>query len=460
MRVVSKFAVAFFAASLLCFGVFTYVLANREAARLERALAAGLRSYGSGLRPALEATWQEHGYASAERLVLPFDPEGEVRATLRMESGATTLEPSRSETVQDGDRRMVRLRLPIAGPDGARAILTLERSVIDGSTIIRDELGDQVLAAGALAVVMAALAAGLGAIVIGGPLGRIVAQARRIGEGDLSHRLRATGTDEIGTLKRELNAMCDRLVEANARIEEEATARIETLEKLRHLDRLRTVGTIASGIAHELGTPLNVLLLRGQSLARGEIGPSEVADAGTAVVAQVEKMGRIVRQLLEFVRTKGQPKGAGSEVELAAVARHAVSLLGSMAKKHGVTIAVEEKERVTVRGDFGQLEQALTNLIVNGIQAMPDGGHLEVRVGSGPDGRGGVIEVTDHGEGMTEEVRERVFEPFFTTKPTGEGTGLGLHVARGIAEDHGGAIAVRSEPGRGATFALCLPRCA
>lgn len=460
MKVVSKFALAFFAASILCLVFFTYVVANREAARLERALGAGLVSCGVGLRPTLEAMWREHGYAGAERIVLAFDPGGEVRAALRRDDRVTALEPVRPESVHESGRRVVRLSLPISGPDGARATLTLERSAVDGSSVIRDELGDQVLAAGALAVVMAVLAAVLGGVVIGGPLDRIVAQARRIGAGDFSQRLRSTGKDEIGMLKRELNAMCDRLVEANARIEEEASARIETLEKLRHLDRLRTVGTIASGIAHELGTPLNILLLRGQSLARGDLDPAEISDAGSAVVSQVEKMSQIVRQLLEFARARGAPKAAAEELDLVAVARHASSLLSSLAKKHGVSISVEEKDRVKVRGDFGQIEQALTNLIVNGIQAMPEGGSLEVRVGSGPDGHGAMIEVIDQGDGLTDEVREKVFEPFFTTKPRSEGTGLGLHVARGIAQDHGGYIAVRAEPGRGATFALCLPRSA
>ena len=457
MKVVSKFAVAFFAASAVCLGLFTYVLANREAARLERALGAGLQSYGAGLRPTLEAAWAERGYGAAERIVLAFDPKGEGWASLQR-ADTPPAEGTRTETVEEGGRKRLRLSLPISGPGGAHATLTLDRSIIDGSTIIRDELGDQLLATGALAVVMAALAAALGGIVIGRPLGRIVAQARRIGEGDLSQRLRATSTDEIGVLKRELNAMCDRLVEANALIEEEATGRVETLEKLRHLDRLRTVGTIASGIAHELGTPLNVLLLRGQSLAKGDVDTTEVVDAGAAVVNQVDKMSRIVRQLLDFARMRtGATASSRSELDLADVAHHASSLLVSMAKKHGVIISVEAKERVLARGDFGQIEQALTNLIVNGIQAMPNGGRLHVRAFREPEGSGVVIEVIDEGEGMADNVLAKVFDPFFTTKFEGEGTGLGLHVARGIAEDHGGTIQVRTERGRGTTFGLRLP---
>lgn len=461
MKVVAKFAIAFFAASVVCLTIFTYVLANREASRLERAIGVGLTSFGTGLRNALESEWRENGYDAAERIVGGFDPRGEVRASLVREPAAgASVAPGVVVIERDTRGTLLRMRTGVAGPKGELAVLILERPITDGDAILRAELGDQVLAAAALALAMAVLAVLLGGVVIGGPLGRIVAQARRIGEGDFSQRLRSTGTDEIGVLKRELNAMCDRLVAANARIEEESAGRIETLEKLRHLDRLRTVGTIASGIAHELGTPLNVLLLRGQSLAKDALDPSDVRDAGEAVLSQVEKMSRIVRQLLDFSRARQRPEGSVEELDLAEVARHASSLLGSLAKKQGVTISVEEKERVTTHGDFRQIEQALTNLIVNGIQAMPKGGRLLVRVGPAGERGAALIEVIDQGEGMSDEVQEKVFEPFFTTKPTAEGTGLGLHVARGIAEDHGGTITVTSESGRGSTFALRLPRCA
>ena len=457
MKVVTKFAVAFFVVSALCLGLFSYGFAKREATRIERTLARGLTGYGVALRPTLEAAWAEHGLAAAERIVQAFQPEGEVTAKLVGSEGSAPLSQPRNEIVDEQGRRLVRVTLPVTGPRGAQATLLLERSVVDGSTIIRDELGDQMIATAILAVVMAALAAVLGAILIGQPLNRIVAQARRIGEGDLTHRLRATRTDEIGVLKRELNAMCDRLEAANARVEEEATARIETLEKLRHLDRLRTVGTLASGIAHELGTPLNVLLLRGQSLANGDVEPSEMPAAGAAVVNQVEQMSRMVRQPRGFARTRGALETRRERVDLAGVARHAPSLLGSLAKKHGVAIAVESDDDVAVHGDFGQIEQALTNLIVNGIQAMPKGGRLDVRVLRKPGTGGVVIEVRDEGTGMPPEVAQRVFDPFYTTKPEGEGTGLGLHVARGIVEEHGGSIRARSEVGKGSTFELHLP---
>lgn len=476
MRVVAKFAIAFVLASILCLGLLSRSLADREAARVERALAAGFTGYALGLRNAAEVAWRQRGLEGAKEVVSGFESNGTtIRARLDVSTPPDSATPPPQKMDEDAlslvERDAVhgvwRLRLPLRGPSDSEpstATLTLERPMVDAASIFRDELVDHLFAAGALALMMGVLASVLGALVIGGPLSRIVAQARRIGAGDLSQRLRSTGTDEIGVLKRELNAMCDRLVEAHARIEEESTGRIETLERLRHLDRLRTVGTIASGIAHELGTPLNILLLRGQSLTREEeIDPSEVSAAGRAIVTQVEKMSRIVRQLLDFARDRPDRSKQGprtGHVDLMDVVRQASSLLSMMAKKHHVEIAVHpptDTGKIFVQADAVQLEQALTNLIVNGIQAMPDGGRLDITLSTEPMGVA-VIEIRDQGEGMSAELRERIFEPFFTTKPKAQGTGLGLHVARGIVEDHGGTLTVESETKRGTTFVLKLPR--
>lgn len=459
MKVVSKFALAFFAAACVCLAVFTYVLAEREVGRVERLVTQGLTSFATGMRPAIESAWRDRGFEAAQRIVADFPPDGVLRVTIAETANPPPTVTSHIRALPTGGH-MVHVTMPVTGPAGRTAVLELARTVADDSTVFRADIREQLLTAAALALVMGIIAAVLGAWVIGGPLGRMVAQARRIGAGDFSQRLKSTGTDEIGVLKRELNAMCDRLVDAQARLEEEAAARVETLEQLRHLDRLRTVGTIASSIAHELGTPLNVLLLRGQSLASGEVAAVEVEDAGRAVLAQVEKMSRIVRQLLGFTRSRSASTANATELDPLAVCRHACGLLGSLAKKHHVSIDVQGDTAARTRGDFGQLEQALTNLIVNGIQAMPNGGKLTIRVTAPPDDDAVAIAVSDEGDGMPPDVISRIFEPFFTTKPGAEGTGLGLNVARGIAEDHGGSIGVTSQPGAGTTFTMRLPRIA
>jgi signal transduction histidine kinase len=451
MKVVSKFAVVFFLASCLCLAVYSYVVARSEVARLEHNVSSDLTMLGRNLSDGMRAAWDEGGEQRAVRVLEAASGRSdEVAITWR-----PTIEPAGSSVKEKAGGRVVQVVVPLRRLDGSGGTILLERSVPSEGSILSAELVDELGFAASLAVIGAALAITLGGALIGRPLQRVVEQARRIGDGDFSQRLSEGRHDEIGELKRELNVMCEHLIEARRKLDDESTARLETLEQLRQLDRLRTVGTLASSIAHELGTPLNVLLLRGQSLVKEDLEPQELRDTGTAIVSQVDKMSRIVRELLDFARR--QP-AAQSDVDLGDVARHATRLLESIARKHGVKIQLEVSGPAPVKANFGHVEQAITNLIVNGIHAMSEGGTLRVEVTS--EDKLASVSVSDEGAGISEEALPKIFEPFFTTKPAGQGTGLGLPVAKGIAEDHRGTISVTSEVGKGSTFKLTLPRAA
>jgi signal transduction histidine kinase len=461
MRVVAKFALAFFLVSAICLAFYAYLRATWEAQRAEADVAVNLTSIGDVLRHDLMDRPRDRPYAESTVARLR-----EHRRDLEVEylDGVAPLPEDRTDVDPDtATPRRVRVELPMRDRQGAIGTLRLAEVVPSSKALLWNQLRDELLATGAMAALAFVLAVGLGALLIGRPLARMVEQARRIGRGDLSQRLKSGGRDEIGILKTELNAMCDQLIEARRRADDEATARVETLEQLRHLDRLRTVGTLASSMAHELGTPLNVLLLRGQSLASGEVTADELPQAGRTIVGQVEKMSTLVRQLLDFSRARKTPKGTADLLEVATAAS---SLLSMVAKKHKVKLEVEAKGSVTVPGNAGQLEQALTNLVVNGIHAMPRGGKLTIRVRppsvqrkphSDRDLNVARIEVADEGVGIESAVLERIFDPFYTTKAKGTGTGLGLSVAGGILEEHDGWISAESEVGRGSTFTLYLP---
>ena len=462
MRVVGKFAAAFLAVSCVCLTLFGIVNARREVADIEESVTADLRSFGEELRAGIAASWEAGG---AEKATDVLRGAASVKGSVELRwLAAGTQSRDVAIVTDEGDGvRVVSVELPVQVDGKIVGALALRRPIYDHRARLRAAVLEELGLAAVLAIGGGLLAVSLGVVLIGRPLQRIVAQARRIGDGDFSQRLRADGTDELGALKRELNAMCDQLAAARTRLEDESAARVETLEQLRHLDRLRTVGTLASSLAHELGTPLNVLLLRGESLASGELGAEDVTATGKTIAGQVKKMSRIVRQLLDFSRRAP----ARGEVELATVARRAADLLGSLAKKNKVGFRVTIDEDVTVRGDAGQLEQAVTNLIVNGVQAMPGGGEIGLRVGvdaaaQGPGRiepmRAAFLEVRDQGPGVPPEHLARIFEPFYTTKPAGEGTGLGLSVACGIAEEHGGWIAARSGAEGGTAFTIYLPR--
>jgi signal transduction histidine kinase len=461
VKIVARFLLAFLVVSALCLAGYGYLAARAEAKQIEVDALSDMAALGDGLREGMVVAASQGGEAEA-LAVIGSVARRRTDVEIRFDAQSTTMAET-SSVSPDGDRQVVRVMLPVALPHGA-GTLAVARSIPSAARLFRDQLIQQLALVGVLVVAMGAIAVVLGAALIGRPLERVVAQARRIGDGNLSERLSSERKDEIGVLMKELNAMCDRLALAQKRVDEEATARVETLEQLRHLDRLRMVGTIASSIAHELGTPLNVLLIRGQSLEQGDASVEDVREAGAVVTAQVEKMSHIVRQLLDFSRRRTTTL---EPVRLSDIARRSVSLLDSIAKKNGVSLDVTVTEDSTVLGNPEHLEQAVTNLMLNGIQAMPGGGklHLVVRTESQvkvPDSTrtmsAGIIDVKDEGPGISQEDLARIFEPFYTTKPAGSGTGLGLPVASGVAVEHGGFITATSEPGSGSSFALCLPR--
>jgi two-component system NtrC family sensor kinase len=200
-------------------------------------------------------------------------------------------------------------------------------------------------------------------------------------------------------------------------------------------------------------------------IAAGEATLDESRDYANIIVDSARKMTRIIRQLLEFARRRGPRKERG---DVAAVAGHALELLRPLAQRQRVLLQLDDRGGpFSTSLDAGQIEQALTNLVVNAVQATPGGGQVDVSVSrerARPPSDHGcseaewiAVRVRDRGEGIAPEHLPHVFEPFFTTKDVGSGTGLGLSVAYGIASDHGGWIGVDSEPGQGSTFALFLP---
>jgi signal transduction histidine kinase len=283
----------------------------------------------------------------------------------------------------------------------------------------------------------------------------LVEKARRVGAGDFSGPLVTTRSDELGLLAGELNAMCDRLASARDELARATEARFAAVQQLRHADRLSTVGLLSAGIAHELGTPLNVVSGRAAIIAERTAanGDDAVAKDAAIIQEQAQRMTRITRQLLDFARA-GSPKRA--RVEIGALTRDTAELLASLAQKRGVTLDVAAPAAAFAHVDASQVQQALTNLIVNAVHASGRGQRVRLAV----EERAGraSIAVIDEGIGMDEVTVKNLFVPFFTTKDVGEGTGLGLAVAWGLVVDNGGHIAVASTKGAGSTFTIDLPK--
>jgi two-component system, NtrC family, sensor kinase len=335
-------------------------------------------------------------------------------------------------------------------------------------TFVRDSMIRTGLVTLALASTASAIVMAFTFVLVGRPVRQLREKTRRIASGDLSGALALAQRDEIGDLARDIDKMCEDLADARLRAEEEGLARTRALDQLRHADRLASVGTLASGIAHELGTPLGVVLARARLIEEDQTLPRATTGSARAIADQVERMSRIIRQLLDFARS-GKSLGMTTRepVDLGAIARSVVTLVQPLAHKHQVRLAVEEGAHTFARGDSGLLQQVLLNLLMNAVQAMNRPGAItvssstvEVTPPPGlnlPAGRYARLEVEDQGPGIPGEVLRRIFEPFFTTKEVGEGTGLGLSVVWGIVREHDGWIEVHNVPQGGARFDVYLP---
>ncbi|MBX3187931.1 MAG: HAMP domain-containing protein [Labilithrix sp.] len=481
MKVATKFALAFLACGVMSVLVYSSVAATREAQRTEETVAEDLASLGRTLSTSVMAVWERDGEARALELVEYHDRDESVEArwvwldaessdSMGARAGLSVL-PSlrRGEQrtwigIKTDGTRLVYAYVPLLREGKRAAALELSRPLISESRIFWTEVREQLLTSTVVAAFATFLGVALTSLFVSRPLQQVGERARRIAAGDLTERIRIQGSDEVAALAQELNAMFDQLSDARTRAAEEAEKRVAALEQLRHADRLRTVGTLASGIAHELGTPLAVVAMRAKMIATGEVPPEDAAASAQIIATQTDRVTKIVRQLLDFARRR-TPKRV--DAELCDLAEHTTSLLAALARKRGVNLVVDRKESpVAATIDVAQIEQAVTNLVINAVHAMPNGGTVTLTarredaappVGDAKPRPCAVLEVRDEGEGISAENLERIFEPFFTTKAVGEGTGLGLSVTHGILEDHGGWLNATSELGKGSTFTLYLP---
>ena len=305
----------------------------------------------------------------------------------------------------------------------------------------------------------------LGYWFVGRPVQLLRDRARRAGAGDFDGCLKLRQRDEMGELGDEIDDMCTKIAETNARLASETEAKLAALERMRHAERLASVGRFASGIAHELGTPLNVVSARAKMIASDLQQSSQTRTHARVIGEQAARMTDMIRQLLDLSRRRSTRMGA---VNVGQCVKSAVEMLVPVATARHVTIDLDvPASAAVVRLDPGEAQQVLTNVILNAVQASHDGGRVRVgveerqamppAVRAGAEGRYVRIVVADEGEGIAAEDLPHVFEPFFTTKGPGEGTGLGLAIAEGIVQDAGGWIEVRSERGRGTEMAIHLP---
>ena len=464
MKLVQKLTLALILGISVVLAFNGYFRVRREVALFQSERSREHKLVGLALSAAFAAVWRAEGQGHALAMLEQASAR-EDEMSIRWVPADPTASSEPAARVEGGARPVRRTYVPISATGSPPGGLLISESVASERGYVRTTLIDTVLTTALLSVVSAVISAGLGAFFVGRPVQKIADKARRVGKGDFSGPLALRQRDELGELGREMNAMCERLVEAHEQSERDAAARIAALEQLRHADRLMTVGKLASGIAHELGTPLNVVAARAGMIADGETTPPESVDYARIIVQACDQMTRIIRQLLDFARPRG-PERTAEDVRR--IAARTLALLEPMAAKKGITLTLsDDGTPATAELDAGQMQQVFTNLVVNAIQAMSQKGTIEVAVkrrrAAAPEDMGGAetacvsVSVRDEGSGIAPEHLPHVFEPFFSTKDVGQGTGLGLSVAYGIVREHGGWMDARSAVGKGSEFIVYVP---
>jgi two-component system NtrC family sensor kinase len=357
-------------------------------------------------------------------------------------------------------------------------VLDVKMSLAQADTRLRDARRELLSASAAAALLVGLVSGGFIWFVVRRPVRRLTRGMQMVSSGDLTQHLLSTSQDELGELAQTFNSMTQEL----ARARSEVNAWSETLEqKVREktadlerahrqmvgVEKMASLGNLASSVAHELNNPLEGILTFARLLVKRVQRSTLPAEEAKPYVDDLKLMGdealrcgNIVKNLLVFARQRGvsfQP------VHIAQVIERCVLLMNHHARMHDVELKTSCTGDDLLECDPDQIQQVLIALMVNAIEAMAppagrsEGGTLTLGLRSGgADGTISVL-VSDTGVGMSEETKAHIFEPFYTTKSDSKGVGLGLSVAYGILERHHATVDVESAPGKGTVFTLTFP---
>lgn len=335
------------------------------------------------------------------------------------------------------ERNIIRRTVPIVHDNKVVGILWIEDKIISDITKFL------FVKYFSLIVIIVSLVGGILGITL--IIKNLLRQINTINEGivklqeDLGYRIPKV-PGELGRVAQTVNQMAKELSEKK---------KLE--EQLQRSERLAALGHLVSGIAHELRNPLSIMRATVQLMEEEIEKPEEINQYTGIIIEQADRQNRIIQELLDFA--KPSPPQLGP-VDLNQLLDSVLTFTRAYLKNSNIELQVDkEKGLPKVLADGEKIKQVIINLIINGAQAMTEGGRLEIETRS--DGNKAVIQFTDTGEGIAEENLENIFNPFFTTRDTG--TGLGLAISHQIIKMHGGTIEVKSKIGEGTTFIVAIP---
>jgi two-component system NtrC family sensor kinase len=309
--------------------------------------------------------------------------------------------------------------------------------------------------------------------VVGRPVKALERGTERRGAGDLGYQIAEQSNDELGELASSFNGMSRQLqAEHNENIawthslEERVEQKTRELKRAHehalHTEKMASIGKMAAVLAHEINNPLSGILTYAKLLRKwidredgGRAHRQEICDSLDLIASESRRCGDLVKNLLTFSRTTPmnlQPANLNQVVDRSLrLVQHQLDLAGIQVQPQ------LDPDLPPVLCDAAQIEQVILALVMNALDALPQGGNLWIVTSFSHEPNHVQIVVRDDGSGIPSEILPRIFEPFLTTKETGRGVGLGLAISRSILERHNGNIEVQSEAGRGTTFTVTLP---
>ncbi|HEX7879806.1 MAG TPA: ATP-binding protein [Candidatus Eisenbacteria bacterium] len=405
-----------------------------------------------------------------------FDPDGHMAYQSHVLEGESfrsagplaavlaTRQPFESER-PIGNQTVLTYIVPLVSPDGklygAVQLLQLRSFIDDEVRVARRSIVwltlAMILVAGLVIIVVTRL-------VVDRPLGEFIDKLKAIGPIDRAERIPVKGGDELKRLAREFNLLWERLAQSHRSMVTAQEERRLAEMRLKNAERLAALGELAAGLAHQIGTPLNVIGGRADALRRRHQSEPHLDKNLQIISEQINRIARIVREMLQFAQVKALNP---VPVDVDELVGSVLEFLEPRLEQDHINVHRRLPSGLPhVPADQDQLYEVFLNLMINAIDSMSGGGELTVTGTRGPKDHpetAGIardvvsITIADTGAGIAPEDLGRIFQPFFTTKGVGRGTGLGLSVAYGIVREHGGWIDVTSDSGRGAALTVHLP---
>ncbi len=485
MRISTKLAVSLTITSVAILGAYGVQQLRQEKQDLRNAAEHDFRLLGSALQAGIQNSLREGHPAEVRAIVdrvaqkdssiqvMVFDDDGHLIANTPGSSQSLDLVRADLRAVSDDAPNV-----HFVGPDGLDRLigvfpLEAEHGQQAGTLALvlpLDELRRD-LDAETRATTLSILTMLAGIVAVGWilafllvrrPLARLRDAMKVVEGGNWVTQVTGDRADEVGSVLAEFNAMVRELNHTREQFVEAAQAR-EILEAgLQRLDKLATIGQLSASVAHEIGSPLQVLNGRARSLAARSDLPPDVQRTAQILEYQTDRITRIVEQLVSFGRRK--PANV-TTVDLRGAVGLVADLMEPEARRQGLHFRFDAPSDLPLAiADVDQVQQVALNLVSNAFRATPRGGTIDVVLGTGSFVREGGVEirsvsliVEDSGSGIPEDVAAHMFEPFFTTWSTRGGTGLGLGVVKSIVDDHRGTISARARPGGGTRFTVHFP---